>query len=99
MHPKLLLGTAQEAREIGRVLDTHDTLQQIFDHRKLELERLVRGAPKEEIQEHLKSKLSQCLRRKSLGCILFSSWPCGRSHSDEWLTDVFAKLMSGKGEQ
>ncbi len=64
---KLLLGTAQEAREIGRVLDTHDTLQQIFDHRKLELERLVRGAPKEEIQEHLKKQAVTVLEKKVIG--------------------------------
>ncbi len=64
---KLLLGTAQEAREIGRVLDTHDTLQQIFDHRKLELERLVRGAPKEEIQEHLRKQAVTVLEKKVIG--------------------------------
>jgi|MDSW01.1.fsa_nt_gb hypothetical protein len=64
---KLLLGTALEAREIGRVLDTHDTLQQIFDHRKLELERLVRGAPQEEIQEHLRKQAVTVLEKKVIG--------------------------------
>ena len=59
--------TAQEAREIGRVLDTHDTVQQIFDHRKLELERLVRGAPKEEIQEHLRKQAVTVLEKKVIG--------------------------------
>ena len=56
-----------EAREIGTVLDTHDTLQQIFDHRKLELERLVRGAPQEEIQEHLKKQAVTVLEKKVIG--------------------------------
>jgi len=64
---KLLLGTAQEARRIGLVLDTHDTLQQIFDHRKLELERLIRGASKEEIQEHLKKQAVTVLEKKVIG--------------------------------
>ncbi|MBT6431899.1 MAG: hypothetical protein HOK28_02335 [Deltaproteobacteria bacterium] len=64
---KLILGTAQEARKIGHVLDTHDTLQQIFDHRKLELERLVRGASQEEIQEHLKMQAVTVLEKKVIG--------------------------------
>jgi hypothetical protein len=64
---KLILGTAQEARKIGQVLDTHDTLQQIFDHRKLELERLLRGASQEEIQEHLKKQAVTVLEKKVIG--------------------------------
>lgn len=64
---KLILGTAQEARKIGQVLDTHDTLQQIFDHRKLELERLVRGASQEEIQEHLRMQAVTVLEKKVIG--------------------------------
>jgi hypothetical protein len=42
-------------------------LQQIFDHRKLELERLVRGASQEEIQEHLKMQAVTVLEKKVIG--------------------------------
>lgn len=64
---KLLLGTALEGRKIGQVLDMHDTLQQIFDHRKLELDRLVGGANLEEIQEHLRKQAVTVLEKKVIG--------------------------------